>query len=198
MSKFAFRIVYLDIEICQPRYFCVPKFFGTPYFAILAKTLLGITVDEQLTFEDHIIEKVNIANRNMGIIRRTFQFLDKEMFLNLYCAQVRPHLEYANTVWKPYKVKDIDIIEKVQRRATKKLPGFKDLSYEERLRKLGLFTLAFRRLRGDPIEVYKIVSGLSDPETAPDLHLLGETETRGNGRSDEPRDATIYVTTSSQ
>ena len=111
------------------------------------------------------------------------------MFLHLYRAQVRPHIEYANVVWHPYKIKDIETIERVQRRATKLIPGLKDRSYEQRLRTLGLFTLAFRRLRGDLIETYKIVSGLSDPETSPDLHLLGETNTRGNGRKLEVRRA---------
>ena len=100
---------------------------------------------------------------------------------------MRPHLEYANAVWRPYKVKHIDMIEKVQRRATKRIPGFRNLSYEQRLQKLGLFTLSFRRFRGDLIEVYKIVSGISDPETAPDLHIQGETGTRGNGRKLEVR-----------
>ncbi len=150
---------------------------------------IGVYMDGQLSFSDHIAEKVNVANRNMGIIRRTFKFLDKDMFLHLYRAQVRPHIEYANVVWHPYKIKDIETIERVQRRATKLIPGLKDRSYEQRLRTLGLFTLAFRRLRGDLIETYKIVSGLSDPETSPDLHLLGETNTRGNGRKLEVRRA---------
>ena len=141
---------------------------------------LGVIIDEKLLFETHLIEKVNVANRNMGIIRRTFKFLDETTFQYLYKAQVRPHLEYANSVWKPYKAKDIDLLEKVQRRATKQIPGFRELSYEERLRKLGLYTLAYRRLRGDLIEVCKILTGLTDPETALDLHQLGETNTRGN------------------
>jgi plasmid maintenance system killer protein len=54
-------------------------------------------------------------------------------------------------------VKHIDMIENVQKRATKQIPGMKNLSYEERLRKLELPTLSYRRLRGDMIEVYKII-----------------------------------------
>ena len=86
---------------------CVVKLGGTT-----AEKDLGITVDEQLTFEDHIIEKVNIANRNMGIIRRTFQFLDKEMFLNLYCAQVRPHLSTRTQCGSPIKSKTLTLLRK--------------------------------------------------------------------------------------
>ena len=69
----------------------------------------------------------------MGLIRRSFIHLDKEMFLNLYKTLVRPHLEYANLIWHPTKIKDITPIENVQRQATKYLPSLKDLSYEERL-----------------------------------------------------------------
>jgi hypothetical protein len=69
-------------------------------------------------------------------------------------AYVRPHHEYANPVWNPYLKKHIDTIENIQRRATKLIPGFSDLSYEDRLRRLKLPSLSYRRSRGDMIEVY--------------------------------------------
>ena len=94
----------------------------------------------------------------MGLIRRSFIHLDEEMFLKLYKALVRPHLEYANVIWHPTKIKDITAIENVQRRATKYLPSLKNLSYEERLQKLKLPTLRYRRLRGDMIKTYKLMS----------------------------------------
>ena len=68
-------------------------------------------------------------------------------FLMLYKALVRPHLEYANSVWNPYKKKNITALENVQRRATKLIPGLKDMTYEHRLRKLKLPTLAYRSFR---------------------------------------------------
>ena len=82
----------------------------------------------------------------------------------LYVSLVRPHLEYANPVWNPYLKKHIDMIENIQRRATKLIPGLSDLSYEDRLRRLKLPSLSYRRSRGDMIEVYKIMSGKYDPE----------------------------------
>ena len=75
-------------------------------------------------------------------------------------ALVRPHLEYANAVWNPYKKKDITTLENVQRRATKMVPGLGDKSYEDRLRELKLPTLTYRRIRGDMIEVFKLVNDM--------------------------------------
>ena len=54
---------------------------------------LGVIVDSKLKFREHINNKVNLANRNLGIIFRTFTYIDKEMFLNLFKSLVRPHLE---------------------------------------------------------------------------------------------------------
>ena len=71
---------------------------------------------------------------------------------------VRPHLEYYILAWRPYRKKDIDTLERIQRRATKMIK-LRDLSYEERLRECVLTTLETRRLRGDQIEVFKILNG---------------------------------------
>ena len=76
-------------------------------------------VDQALNFSEHISTKVSKANRNLGIIFRTFNYMDKEMFLNLYKSIVRPHLEYAVTGCSPLYEKDMIVIENVQRRATK-------------------------------------------------------------------------------
>ena len=70
-------------------------------------------------------------------------------------------LEYCVQAWSPYPRKDIDILEKNQSRATKLNPGLTDLRYEERLKECGLKTLETRRLRGDQIEVFKILNGYS-------------------------------------
>ena len=107
----------------------------------------------------------------MGLVRRTFTHLDKGNFALLFKSLVRPHLEFANHVWSPYLQKHIQEIENVQRvynknhhhhhvqrRATKLMPGRKDLTYEERLKMLNLPILKYRRFRGDLIEMYKLVN----------------------------------------
>ena len=91
-------------------------------------------------------------------------------------ALVRPHLEYANQVWAPRHAKHIIMIENVQRRATKLVPSLANLEYEDRLKRLNLPTLAYRRLRGDLIEVYKIMSGKYDAEVCEGLIVRREGE----------------------
>ena len=116
---------------------------------------LGVIFDSNMSFDQHIARKVNKANSMMGLIRRSFSYLDCKTFIKLYCAFVRPHLEYAQSVWAPHLKRNIDIIEGVQIRATKQVDGLSNMTYEECLRKLNLPTMAYRRLRGDLIEVYK-------------------------------------------
>ena len=65
---------------------------------VASEKVLGIFIDEKLNFRQHITKKVNIANRNLGILFRSFTYMDKELFLNLYKAMVRPHIEYVITV----------------------------------------------------------------------------------------------------
>ena len=128
---------------------------------------LGIITDENLKFEEHIQVKVNKATKVMGLIRRSFTTLDTEMFRKLFTALVRPHLEYGQAIWSPIRKKDIISIENVLRRASKQVPQLKDLEYPERLKKLNLPTMKYRRHRGDMIELYKIMNEHYDPEVAP-------------------------------
>ena len=84
------------------------------------------------------------------------------MFLQLYKALVRPHLEYANVIWHPQFKRQSQLIEKVQRRATKILCDIKDYSYQERLLALNLPSLKYRRLRADLIQTFKIIHDIDN------------------------------------
>ena len=95
---------------------------------------LGVVIDNKLNFEKHIVEKVNKANSIMGVIRRTFEYMDDKIFKIRYTSLVRPHVEFADQVLGPHLVKHIVMLENVQKRATKLIPGMKELSYEERLK----------------------------------------------------------------
>ena len=116
---------------------------------------LGIIVDSDLTFSEHITDKVRKANSLVGIIRRSFSYLDQDTFVKIFTSFVRPHLEYGQVIWSPHLRRHINMIENVQIRATQLIDGFGKLSYPERLKRINLPTLAYRRLRGDMIETFK-------------------------------------------
>jgi hypothetical protein len=125
---------------------------------------IGVLVDDQLNYSQHIQQKINKANSIMGLIRRTFTYLNENNFKYLFQALVRRHLEYAAAVWSPYKQHGIDSIENVQRRAAKQIPSLKDMEYPDRLKKLKMPNLKYRRLRGDLIETFKNITGIYDNE----------------------------------
>ena len=122
--------------------------------AVIEEKDLGVIVDEKLKFDTHTVTQANKANRVLGLIRRTFDNLDEEMLV-LYKSLVRPHLEYCHAVVYPQYVKQEKMLEAVQRRATRLVRKIRKNEYPERLEKLKLPSLAYRRRRGDMIEVYK-------------------------------------------
>ena len=130
--------------------------------ATACEKYIGVHVDNNLSFKDHIYTKTKKANAVMGIIRRTFDYLDQNMFLQLSKSLVRPLIETSVAVCVLYKKTAITELERVQRRATKQVPDLKHLEYSERPKKIGLPTLVFRRLRGDMMEIFNIMVSIYD------------------------------------
>src|SRR6266516_3374562 len=98
------------------------------------------------------------ANKIIGMMRRNITNRSSEGMLILYKTLVRPVLDYCVPVWRPYAKKDILKLEKVQKRITKMIEGYKKKTYEERINKLGITTLEDRFYRADMIQVYKILN----------------------------------------
>jgi ribonuclease P/MRP protein subunit RPP40 len=96
------------------------------------------------------------------MIKRSFCYLSSDVVLKLYKSLVRPHLEYCVQAWRPYLKKDIELLEGVQRRATKLIKSLKDETYENRFKKLHLTSMETRRLRGDLLEMFKMFKGMDN------------------------------------
>jgi len=141
---------------------------------------LGVVITNDLKFSQQCIAAEKRAQKLLGYIKRQFGYRNKEIVLCLYNSLVRPHLEYAVQFWSPSYRKDIIRLERVQARATKLIPELRHMCYADRLKELNLFSLEARRLRGQLIEVFKILRGFDNVDYRC-LFQLSEGRTRNNG-----------------
>ena len=150
------KVVHLGRNNPEHQYFMN----GVEIEAVDSERDLGIILDHTGKPSLQCAKAAQKGNQVLGQLLRSFQCRDKEVLTQLYKVFVRPHLEYAIQAWCPYTVKDIEVLEKVQKRMVRQITSLRG-TYEEKLAKIGLPTLQERRMRGDCIETFKMLNGFT-------------------------------------
>ncbi len=134
-----------------------------------------------LRFSNHCVNIAKNASLAAAMIHKSFNTKNRDILIQLYKTYVRSRLEASSVIWSPHLLKDIDLIEQIQRAFTRRLPGMQSFKgcYQKRLDVLGLQSLELRRLHIDLIWVYKILNGLVELNIT-DFFSFWETNSRSN------------------
>ena len=161
-NNFTYRLDLHNIEVSQ------------------CEKILGVLLDCNLTFKEHVYETVKKACKMCNIILMNFKHFNNCTLTDLYKCYVRPILEYVSVVWSPHHIYLIDLIENVQRKFTKRLPGLYYMNYCDRLYFCNLEPLEVRRLHNDVIMLYKILHNHVSVNLNNCISLSQTNYTRGN------------------
>ena len=130
---------------------------GKELEVVMEEKDLGVIVCDKFKVSKQCLKAANKGNQVLGMIARTFGTRKKKLLISLYKSLVRPHLDYCIQAWRPHLKKDIEKMERVQRRATRMMEECRGKDYETRLKLSNLTTLETRAQRADMLEVYKII-----------------------------------------
>ena len=170
------KVLHVGAHNAQAHY----SLLGSPVAPTQQETDLGVIMTSEFKFGAQCVAAEKKAQKILGYIKRVFTHRNRFVVMTLYNALVLPHLEYAAQFWSPTYRCDVDRLERVQARATKLIPEIRNFGYERRLLALDLLTLEQRRLRGQLIETFKIIRGLSSLDSRA-VFTLSDNPTRNHG-----------------
>ena len=139
--------------------------------AVEYKKDVGVIVHQSMKPSMQCARAAARANGILGQLSRAVSYRDKCTFLKQYKVYVRPNLEYAVASWSPWLVGDREKLEKVWRRAVGMVSNLRGRSYEDRMAEVGMTSLLDKRVRGNMIATYRIMTGkdMVDPRTFFDM-----------------------------
>jgi hypothetical protein len=141
---------------------------------------LGISVSSPLSFNKHVDFVVAKAYSRLGLINKVFLLKTKKTILRLFKAFVRPLLEFSSVIWNPYTARNINKIERVQKRLCRMIPDIRQMCYRKQLETLNIFSLETRRLRFQLISVFKIYKQTCNIRFSDFFSLVKCKRTRGH------------------
>ena len=139
---------------------------------------IGVIINKDLKPTQQCAEASRRASAILTQITKAFMYRDRRIFMQLYFQFVRCHLEFAVPAWCPWTAGDIEILERVQRRAVNLVVGLKGRTYEEKLTEQGITCLLERRKKMDLIQTFKIINGLDNVNSTTWFTLVGPNNVR--------------------
>ena len=148
---------------------------GTQLQVVEEEKDIGVLIHKSLKPSKHVEKIANMAGAVLAQLVKNFHFRDRHIFKRLYVQYVRPHLEFSSPAWNPWTERDIEVLEKIQRKAVGMISGLTPgTTYEQKCTELGLDTLKERRRKQDILQAFKILKGYDRVDPAKLFTKQGE------------------------
>ena len=180
------NLLFNELKFIHLRFFSKTTSSNYPVYTVNGNPIkntqhhkdLGITFSSDFTWTAHYKIIISKAYQMLGLIRRTFKIDCVNAKKQLYIALVRSQFQYCSTLWRPQLIKDITMIERIQRRATKYILNDYNSSYKSRLQQLNLLPLMYNFELQDLLFLIKSLKSPTDNFNIHDYITFARGSTR--------------------